>query len=199
MNKKSIDKQVRKIIAEKMTGVAHNVIPPIEQQLRASFKGQTFYDAILSGILRADFGLTNERAKRTTEDLINIIAQRTTARFKLGTGNVVGTLIVEFRTGVPESMLASSTYQSNGNDIPFLSWLLREGTRVIIADYKVDYGNQVNSRSGLAVMVKNTDGAFRVYPAFAGTEDDNIITRWIHSETNNILDRMVQEIMKQFK
>jgi hypothetical protein len=67
-----------------------------------------------------------------------------------------------------------------GDTINWLEWLLEEGTKPIIYDYSVlfgEYGPHV-SRTGGAIMIPRVDGtSWHVPDIFAGTVDDNWLTR----------------------
>lgn len=89
---------------------------------------------------------------------------------------------------VPENLafllsLDEASYDSNGYEIEWLSWLLYSGTSVIISDYYVLYqGTGVDnprSRTGDAIMVESgkTKKNFKIRPTYAGTAGNNWITR----------------------
>ena len=60
-----------------------------------------------------------------------------------------------------------------GGQLPWLEWLLLQGGKTIITGY--EYEPSKDGRSGGGVMVLG--GAWRIPPQFAGTQDDNFITR----------------------
>lgn len=59
-------------------------------------------------------------------------------------------------------------------DLHWLDWLLKQGDRVIVANYQYNPQSGLG-RSGLGNMISG--GAFRIPPEFSGTENDNFITR----------------------
>ena len=62
----------------------------------------------------------------------------------------------------------------NGGDLHWMDWLLLRGDMIIIANYQ--YNPQTGiGRSGAGNMVGG--GAFRIPPEFAGTDNNNFITR----------------------
>ena len=71
-----------------------------------------------------------------------------------------------------------SSYDSNGNSVDWLNWLLLAGDTIVVADYEVIYKRTRSSRSGRGLMIspEMTKG-FRVRPEMSGVEDDNWITR----------------------
>jgi hypothetical protein len=68
---------------------------------------------------------------------------------------------------------------SKGVTIPWLEWLLMAGTNVLVADYQVaaeeDPGRY--SRTGALIMIPSRGGNFSITPNYAGTINDNWITR----------------------
>lgn len=61
-----------------------------------------------------------------------------------------------------------------GYNLPWLRWLLLEGSKVIIPSYEVEFGPNPRSRTGGAVMIK---GAGWGVSQYSGTEGNNWITR----------------------
>ena len=80
--------------------------------------------------------------------------------------------------------------QYKGTDLNWLEWLLLFGNKTIIRDYVVEFGDNPRSRTGRAVMKGVKSGKWGVPPEFAGTKNNNWITRAIESadsEINSIL------------
>jgi hypothetical protein len=62
-------------------------------------------------------------------------------------------------------------------NIDWLKWLLTSGAEPVIFGYRVKFGNFPTSRTGQAIMVPKNGGAWGVPAEFAGTANDNWITR----------------------
>lgn len=78
-----------------------------------------------------------------------------------------------------------------GYQLPWLEWLLLEGNKTIIKNYDVVFGPNKNSRTGYAVM-RNSNKSWKVPSEFAGTINDNWITRAIdgsEDQINELLER----------
>jgi hypothetical protein len=99
--------------------------------------------------------------------------------------------------GLTESVFTNAEYKSGKYDIPWLTWLLSAGSRVVVLDHSINYDHSPRSRSGKALMVED-GGVFRVDPKYAGSPGDNVISRMICSEVKEIQNIMVSEIKKQF-
>lgn len=71
--------------------------------------------------------------------------------------------------GIPEGHVFYS-----GGDLHWLNWLLIRGDQIIISNYQYNPSTGLG-RSGLGNMIGGN--SFRVPPAFAGTKNNNFITR----------------------
>lgn len=81
-----------------------------------------------------------------------------------------------------------------GGDLHWLDWLLKRGLNVIVVNYQ--YNPQTGlGRSGLGVMVPG--GSFRIPPEFAGTDNDNFVTRaLIGSDQERQITKVFEEAFK---
>jgi len=143
--------------------------------------------SILTGQLKADFGLTDIQASLSLEQLIEAVKRSTTVKLNIKpTGGVryAYAMVVSILPAGLSSVLSNiGTYKSNKNDIPWMEWLLTRGVEVVVDDAFVINGNKPNSRSGMAVMSQSggSGRVFRVDPQYAGTADDNFVTKTIGS------------------
>lgn len=80
--------------------------------------------------------------------------------------------------------------RARGYTLPWLSWLLLEGSKTIVSNYDVFLGPNPRSRTGLAVMKQSTSGWG--ISEYAGTESNNWITRAIDKSTPNINDILIK-------
>ena len=86
---------------------------------------------------------------------------------------------------------AQMTDNLRGYSLPWLKWLLLDGSMTIIDNYTVTMGYNKYSRTGNAVMTPSS-GSWKIQSQFAGTLGDNWITRAIDNSTdsiNNLLDK----------
>jgi len=88
-----------------------------------------------------------------------------------------------------------AAYDSNGNTVDWLRWLLTAGDTIVVADYQVmkDKGTPLSSsRSGYALMISpKMSKGFRVDPNHSGTIDDNWITRALFSAQQDIVAKLL--------
>jgi hypothetical protein len=80
--------------------------------------------------------------------------------------------------------------------LPWLEWLLLYGGKIIVRDYRVKMGSNNRSRTGMAVMVESSGSNWRVPTEFAGTSNNNWVTRAINKIDNKILDILETELEK---
>jgi hypothetical protein len=81
---------------------------------------------------------------------------------------------------LPQSVFISE----NGKKVPWLEWLLTNGTKVIMADFGVLYKEGAGRTDG-AITVKNVT-PFMIDPAFAGVSGDNFISRALNKNAQKI-------------
>jgi hypothetical protein len=80
-----------------------------------------------------------------------------------------------------------------GEFLPWLHWLLFEGSKVIIGDYRF-FEESGRGRTGHGVMVKN--GEWRVPSWAQGTRNDNFITRALREAEGALKSIIIQEMKK---
>ena len=79
-----------------------------------------------------------------------------------------------------------------GQNLEWLDWLLIQGDKIIIKEYEISSGE---GRAGRFVMKKTVTGKWGVPSTFAGTPNNNWITRAIQS-ASTIIDRTLEEALK---
>lgn len=91
------------------------------------------------------------------------------------------------------SLNDSVVYDSlSGITLPWLEWLLLDGGKIIVKNYEVRMGPNPRSRTGMAVMIESKKN-WRVPSEFAGTINNNWITRAIDNINNEITNIIRQE------
>ncbi len=146
------------------------------------------YQSLLADDLRTLFGIADPQPV-----LNNIIAAvRGSIRVvrRSGSGDVVGGLAIEMLQGGMDEIIGveGGSYESLSKrrgtvtPVPWLSWLLLEGDRVIIAEWEAHTtkGFYKGTRTEKAVMVNPTKRpslGFTVPAQFSGVVDANWITR----------------------
>ena len=75
------------------------------------------------------------------------------------------------------SLAIANIYSNDGSPLPWLDWLLTRGDDIIVTGHSITFSD--DGRSGLAVMVQDNSGFWRVPPEYSGTEENNWLTREI--------------------
>ena len=165
----------------------------VEKKLR-EYPSNTYY-SLNFGDLQRDFGF--RPGENVAEQVVKTISSSIYIS-KLGPTSVsLGGLRLEILKEGIQSLLNKNfaAYDSNGNTVDWLRWLLTAGDTIVIADYQVmkDKGTPLSSsRSGYALMISpKMSKGFRVDPNHSGTIDDNWITRALFSARQDMLDKLL--------
>ena len=165
----------------------------VEKKLR-EYPSNTYY-SLNFGDLQRDFGFSP--GENVAEQVVKTISSSIQLS-KLGPTSVsLGGFRLEILKEGIQSLLNKdfAAYDSNGNTVDWLRWLLTAGDTIVVADYQVmkDKGTPLSSsRSGYALMIspKMSQG-FRVDPNHSGTIDDNWITRALFSAQQDMVDKLL--------
>ena len=140
--------------------------------------------SISSGKLRIDFGLTTSPVAA----IAAAVADTLEIRALQSGGNLLGGLVLKLQSSDYTNLFSlpvavqTATYSRGGREqqitMPWLYWLLSMGQQIIVSDYGVSYGSK--GRTGGGNMNK-ANAPFKVDSQFAGTQDDNFITRAVQS------------------
>jgi hypothetical protein len=110
--------------------------------------------------------------------------------FKPGTKTIFGggiqIFVLKESLGDALSSSFSSFTTEKGFQIEWAKWLLTEGNKVIISDFKFKDGSPQYSRSGDGIMIKANNGVFRVPTEHQGISGDNFLTRSLKASLNEI-------------
>jgi hypothetical protein len=77
---------------------------------------------------------------------------------------------------------------------------LTAGTTEVVANYRILYGDFKTSRTNEAIMTPSKSGGFRFDSEFAGTEDNNWITRSlarVESKLTNIFENIINNYIQK--
>ena len=177
----AVTKEIKKIVSQKLSQVIEYFRPDfvnfIENHLRKD--DNDTYNSLSLGQLKKDFGF--KLGENVGEKVVKEISKTIHFTKLPATSSTVGGLRCEVLKEGIEFLLNKdfSAYDSNGNLVDWLNWLLTAGDTIVVSDYQIFYGdyNYPPSRSRGAIMVKMPSKGFRVSPHHAGTIEDNWITR----------------------
>ena len=171
----ALAKAFNKTLSQNVTQIYRGLQPLISSALLSSPE----LASVSGGLLRTDFGLTSDPSSAIVSAIVsslNIQIQRA----KATAAGIKGGLLITmqpidynnlFSLSVAEQMTAK------GASLPWLQWLLTFGQQIIVANFGVEYGAG-KGRSGGGYMAVD-ERPFKVSSQYAGTVDDNFITRAI--------------------
>jgi hypothetical protein len=186
--KATLDRTISQLIRK----IRPSLVVYIENKLRKD-PNNTYYSLDV-GELKRDFGF--RLGENVGERVVKEIS-RSIEFTKLGpTSASLGGVRLQLLKGGIEFLLDKDfgAYDSNGNTVDWLRWLLTAGDTIVVADYQVmkEKGTPLRgSRSGYALMVSpRMSKGFRVDPNHSGTEDDNWITRALAATEIDMLEKL---------
>lgn len=179
-----IEKKIKTAIAEELNALIKKNFKTAQKRIESSVSGWVTSQPEVQSLLRegvpnslhAQFGLQAGQGLLSSIEVVNAIIASIEVRVrradaKLNTG-------IDFNIQ-PENLrnllgLPSGFTQTEDQDIlPWLTWLLLEGSNTIVYGYT--YVPDLSGRSGGGTM--EAGGSWRIPPEFSGTIDDNFVTR----------------------
>jgi len=144
--------------------------------------------SLLNNELAAELGLIQGTAHSTVEAIISSVQNSTDILIDKFSRDLSGSVSVRFQPNHFANLFALSQGHVSlpeSGDMHWLKWLLEKGHAIIVVNYHFTPGSgKGRSRGG----VMSTGGAWRVPPAFAGTLDNNFITRAFSGREGDIGD-----------
>lgn len=94
--------------------------------------------------------------------------------------------------------LPSATIVDNisSSVVPWLRWLLLDGGKILVRNYRVQYGPNPRSRTDNAIMIESSSENWRVPAEFAGTIQNNWVTRCIAKLDTVMYETLEKELEK---
>ncbi len=164
-------------------------------------KNEPEYTSLLNGKLKYEFGIPN--SENVLNDILEIWSNNISINYQPVTKrktDVMGYVQIDMIKQDFEDVLSSSSAivydHMSGISLPWLQWLLIDGSKILVRKHKVRMGPNRQSRTGMAVMVESKEN-WRVPAEFAGTKNNNWITRAIKSLDNQIPNIIEEEIVRQ--
>ena len=199
---KSILQEISKYVDVAISKSLADIKTDIEKIVLDSVKNEPEYLSLKNGQLRYEFGIPDTSVIDSILEkiilTINIHKKNTT----FNQSGVIGGFIL---TALDENDIMSFTSLSeamvidtkNGYSLPWLKWLLLEGAKPIVKNYDVKVGPNRASRTGMAVMIKDS-GSWSVPNAFIGTQNNNWFTRAIDNINNNSIENSIIHNLEKY-
>lgn len=196
-----INTMILEIMADHINDTLNIAIPKITTEIKElvalSLREEPEYQSLLSGRLRAEFGLSDTNmVDNIIDKLVSTIdVSRSTISYnKIGLvgGFTITMMKSDDMNGIIFTDIAS-VISNDGKHLPWLQWLLLEGNKAIVKNFDVKMGSYSQSRSGMAIMVSSRDN-WRVPSEFVGTISNNWTTRAIDRIEDKI-DTLIENII----
>lgn len=139
------------------------------------------YVSLTSGELKFEFGIPDANRKITTlidlwmSNIIYNYKKPTIISSQIRSSLSVSLIKADFSDvlGVGESFVQDSS----GYSLPWLKWLLLDGSAILVPNHSVVFGPNPKSRTGNAIMRLDKNRGWSVPSQYQGTESNNWITR----------------------
>ena len=189
-----IEQAILKALLDPVSKYMSSVITTIEHKIPSiiyeSITNADEYNSLVSGQLRLELGIPDARDK--VLNLIDIWIKNIQYKYtapKISAGKIktsisINAIRADFGD-VLNTDFAVMTDSQRGYSLPWLEWLLLDGTMPIVPNYQVRIGPNPRSRTQFAIMTQSSQ-AWSVPSRFAGTIADNWITRAIESYSSQI-------------
>jgi hypothetical protein len=156
------------------------------------------YMSIVGGKLRLELGIPDGQSK--IDGLLNVWISNIVYEYSPPTivNNRIKSQIKIYAIKSDFSDVLGSSYSyvvdnDRGYSLPWLEWLLLDGSKIIVSDYDVLFGPNSRSRTGFAVMTPSSNG-WKI-SEYNGTIGDNWITRAI-DRVGPEIDKILEGALK---
>lgn len=174
------------------------VLSAVQAVIEDAIKSQPEYQALDNGKLSLEFGLTNgkERIDAVITQIIESI-KITALPTSVSNKKIRGGIQI---VGIPSDygnlirLPEASITTQKGTELYWLEWLLMNGDQGFILDYDIVYTPTKVGRTKRAVMVRKAGARWGVPPEFAGTKENNFITRAIDKIEDDIAQAISRAI-----
>ena len=213
-------RQIEALITEQLTKMVSPVfkraLNPIKSGVREVVHGAILncpeMQSLNGGALQWDIGLRSGQAADVVNGWANAVANSVIVEFKpikIRNKSATGGIIIEIQPSDYSNRLGTdlrAIWGDNMEDTTFIAEvdaiLLSWGDRILVVDYDIDYGNF--GRSGGARMKKSKGGGWgigrglsRVPPEYAGTIENNFITRALgNSQIQSQIEKIILAALK---
>lgn len=170
----------------------------IKQILSEKIRSEPVYASLISGRLRYEFGIPRASAiNSVVDDIVNTVSVRVIP-IKKTSRNITGGLditLVNIGSNILQNKNAVVNDMERGYVLPWLKWLLFDGSSPIIVDYHVEFGQYPKSRTGRAIMAKG--GRWGISTQYAGVESNNWLTRSVSKSRDQIVSIISSKLKRR--
>lgn len=202
-NKKIVD-DILTIMMVDLNKIFRSAVADSEDRIRTIIKdnivSDPVYFSLTSGRLRYELGIPRVGAINSVVneivDTVNIksIPIKKTAT-KL-TGGIDITLI-DIGSNILEDKDAMVNDVERGYILPWLKWLLFDGSAPIIMDYHVEFGSYSPKRSRTGGAVMAPGGKWGISSKYAGVASNNWLTRSVNKSRDTIVSLLISKLKRK--
>lgn len=195
-----INKAILEQLKDRLPPVFKKSKEYIRQTVLSAIRSQPEYVSLLNGTLKYQFGLPDSASRLNR--ILETIEKSLFVEYnnpKINGLNITGGFFIGMVNSDFSDILSLSEatfVTEKGSPLEWLKWLLLEGDKTIVIGYEFNIGNYPNSRTGGGIMSPSFSGSWRVPPEFAGSFENNWITRAAESVENNIENYIISAIQK---
>jgi len=189
-------KEIYAQVTKKIASASTKVKKPFQDLIKENLKLEPEYTSLLSGELRIELGIDESSKVDNIVDYIASLVQVDTKTVSVSPRGVTGGIAVKFLSGQDYGSItglgdAVIRDKKSGMEIPWLHWLLTEGTKPLVKNYSIKYAPG-KGRSGGGFMMQS-DKSWSMPNKFAGKRSNN----WITRSVERINEQQVINIFKR--
>jgi hypothetical protein len=173
----------------------------IPTQFKEVFMSEPEYFSLISGALKYELGVpdADSRIESIYDAWISsMVIEKKTLSIKgnrIGGGFAISLIKSDF-SDILDLSAATVVDSISGSMVPWIRWLLLEGGKILVREYTVKYGPNPRSRTDNAIMIRSSSQNWRVPAEFAGTIQNNWVTRCI-LKLDDIMYTTLQEELEK--
>lgn len=193
---KALAKEVNSILASKVRDVKKRIKTAIDGWISRSTEFQALQEEGVLNSLNAQLGLTPGQGALAVEQIKSAILS--SVRVEVSSAKIRKINKISLTIKVQPSdflnilgLSAATVGTEEGSQLQWLNWLINLGTSTVVFGYK--YVPAIDGRSGGGKM--ESGGSWRVPPQYAGTIDDNFITRTLNNN-NTEIKKILEDIFR---
>lgn len=196
-------KETLKKVMSNINKITNNSKSKISSIILSALNNSSTVQSLLSGKLRDDFGLFGNVVDVTISNIVKHISEN--IKLQVNQSTTAGSILVISVELLPGDFnkivsLPGGSIPSRGGPVDWLEWLLTKGTQVVVADYWIYTNAKGFTRSGGSSIMRKIESTprdpFRVDPNYAGTPDDNFITRSLEPFHKDIISVIANEVSR---
>ena len=190
---KKINTSLAKMLNKSLVRSANTISTNLKPIVAGSLSTSPEISSLSGGTLRVDFGLTTDPSGAIINSIINTLDVKVDKVVGSNTG-IKGGLLITMQPIDYTNLFSLSVAEQiiEGGSIPWLRWLLTFGQQIIIGNFGVKYESGKGRTGGGHMTVEQRP--FKIHSGFAGTVDDNFITRAVSQVSPQIKNTIIKAI-----